>query len=279
MSTFTLGSRDPITVNRLGFGAMRIVGPGVWGPPADHDTAIAVLRRAVECGVDLIDTADSYGPFISEDLIREALHPYDGVTIATKGGLTRQGPDQWTPVGRPEYLRQCVEMSLRRLDVDRIDLWQLHRVDERVPAAEQYGFLAQMQTEGKVRHVGLSEVTVEQVVEARQYVEVVSVQNMYNVANRSSEDVLAYCEGEGIAFIPWFPVGRAALALPDGPLGVLAQQTGHTPAQLALAWLLQKSPVMLPIPGTGSLAHVEENCAAADVTLTSDVIAAMDALA
>ena len=268
--TFTLGD---LTVHRLGYGAMRITGDGIWGPPKDHDTAIAVLRRAVELGVDLIDTADSYGPYVSEDLIREALHPYKGaaggdVLIATKGGLTRTGPEVWPPVGRPEYLRQCVEMSLRRLGVEQIGLWQLHRIDEKVPAEEQFGFRADIQKEGKVRHLGLSEVTVDQIKAAREHFEVVSVQNLYNLANRQSEEVLEYCEAEGIAFIPWFPVAAGDLAKPGGVLDEIAKDHDATHAQLALAWLLRRSPVVLPIPGTGSVAHVEENCAAAGVELT-----------
>jgi len=265
-STFALGG--DLTVRRLGFGAMRITGPGIWGPPADLDTARQVLRRAVELGVDFIDTADSYGPYVSEDLIREALHPYGEVRIATKGGLTRTGPDVWQPVGRPEYLRQCIEMSLRRLGVEQIDLWQLHRIDEKVPAAEQFGLMADVQKEGKVRHLGLSQVTVEQIEAARQHVEVVSVQNLYNLGNRESEAVLQYCEREGIAFIPWFPVAAGELAKPGGILDEIAREHDATHAQLALAWLLRRSPVVLPIPGTGSVAHLEENCAAASVELT-----------
>jgi pyridoxine 4-dehydrogenase len=262
-----------LEVNRLGFGAMRITGPGVWDWPADRSTAIAVLRRAVELGVNLIDTADSYGPFVSEELIREALHPYDGVVIATKGGLTRQGPDKWAPVGRPEYLRQCVEMSLRRLDVERIDLWQLHRIDPQVPQDEQFGVLKELQAEGKIRHLGLSEVSVEEIAAAREVFEVVSVQNLYNLTNRKSEAQLDYCEANGIGFIPWFPVASGQLTKPGGSLDSLAKRTGHTPAQLALAWLLQRSPVMLPIPGTSSLAHLEENCAAATIELSADEVA------
>jgi aryl-alcohol dehydrogenase-like predicted oxidoreductase len=269
--TITLGG--DLTVHRLGYGAMRLTGKGIWGPPDDLDNARAVLRRAVELGVDFIDTADSYGPYVSEDLIREALHPYKGssgagVVIATKGGLTRTGPDVWPPVGRPEYLRQCVEMSLRRLAVERIDLWQLHRIDEKVPAEEQFGFMADIQKEGKVRHLGLSEVSVEQIEAARRHFEVVSVQNLYNLANRQSEEVLQYCEREGIAFIPWFPVAAGDLAKPGGLLDEIAKDHRATHAQLALAWLLRRSPVMVPIPGTGSLAHLEENCAAAEVELT-----------
>jgi len=266
--TFQLGGDLP--VHRLGYGAMRITGKGIWGPPDDLDVARSVLRRAVELGVDFIDTADSYGPYVSEDLIREALSPYGDVVIATKGGLTRTGPEVWPPVGRPEYLRQCVEMSLRRLDVERIDLWQLHRIDEKVPAEEQFGFMADIQKEGKVRHLGLSEVSVAEIEQARKHFEVVSVQNMYNLATRQSEDVLDHCEKEGIAFIPWFPVAAGDLAKPGGILDELAKEHEATHAQLALAWLLRRSPVMLPIPGTGSVAHLEENCAAAQVELTDE---------
>ena len=264
--TFALGGER--SVNRLGFGAMRITGPGIWGPPADPESARAVLRRAVELGVDFIDTADSYGPFVSEDLIREALHPYGDVVIATKGGLTRTGPDVWPPLGRPEYLRQCVEMSLRRLDVEQIELWQLHRVDEQVPAEEQFGVMADLQREGKIKHLGLSEVSVEQIEAARQHFQVVSVQNLYNLANRQSEDVLQHCEREGIGFIPWYPVAAGDLARPGGVLDEIAKDHHATHAQLALAWLLRRSPVMLPIPGTSSVEHLEENCAAADVQLS-----------
>ncbi len=273
---FQIGGDLP--VNRLGYGAMRITGKGIWGPPADLETARAVLRRAVELGVEFIDTADSYGPYISEDLIREALHPYrDGVVIATKGGLTRTGPDVWPPVGRPEYLRQCVEMSLRRLGVERIDLWQLHRIDDKVPAEEQFGLMADVQREGKVRHLGLSEVSVEQIEAARKHLEVVSVQNLYNLGNRQSEEVLQYCEREGIGFIPWFPVAAGELARPGGLLDEIAKGHDATHAQLALAWLLRRSPVMLPIPGTGSVAHLEENCAAAQVQLSDSEYDALTA--
>ena len=264
--TFSLGGDLPVT--RLGYGAMRIVGKGIWGPPADEDTAIAVLRRAVELGVDLIDTADSYGPYLSEDLIRKALHPYDGVLIATKGGLTRSGPDVWEQVGRPEYLRQCVEMSLRRLGVEQIGLYQLHRFDAQVPVEESLGALKEMQDAGKIKHIGISEVTVAEIEQARKVVDVVSVQNLYNLGNRQSEEVLQYCEREGIAFMPWFPVAAGALAKPGGILDEIAAEHHATHAQLALAWLLRRSPVMLPIPGTGSVAHLEENCAAAQVTLS-----------
>jgi aryl-alcohol dehydrogenase-like predicted oxidoreductase len=268
-STFALGGDVP--VHRLGFGAMRITGKGIWGDPPDRDVAKSVLRRAVELGVDFIDTADSYGPYVSEDLIREALHPYgDDLVIATKGGLTRTGPDVWPVLGRPEYLRQCVEMSLRRLGVEQIGLWQLHRIDPKVPRDEQFGVMKEMQEAGKIRHLGLSEVSVKEIEAARKVFDVVSVQNLYNLANRQSEKQLDYCEKNGIGFIPWFPVAAGDLAKPGGVLDVISKDTGHTPAQLALAWLLRRSPVMLPIPGTGSVEHLEENCAAADVELTDE---------
>ena len=268
--TFTLGASDGLTVRRLGFGAMRIVGKGVWGEPADRETARQVVRRAVELGVDFLDTADSYGPFISEDIIREAIHPYGDVVVATKGGLLRTGPDVWPVCGRPDYLRQCVEMSLRRLDVERIDLWQLHRIDPEVPADEQFGVMKEMQDAGKIRHLGLSEVSVEEIEQARRTIEVVSVQNLYNLGNRQSEAVLEHCEKEGIGFIPWFPVAAGTLARPGGVLDEIAGEHSATHAQLALAWLLRRSPVMLPIPGTGSVAHLEENCAAAELQLTDE---------
>lgn len=274
---FTLGGQIPVT--RLGFGAMRITGPGIWGEPRDQAEAIAVLRRAVELGVDFIDTADSYGPFVSEDLIRKALHPYDGVTIATKGGLVRTGPDQWHPVGRPEYLRQCVEMSLRRLGVDAIPLYQLHRIDPQVPLADQIGVLDDLRTEGKIVLIGLSEVSVDEIMQARLLTPIASVQNLYNVVNRQSEDVLEYAAKEGLGFIPWFPVATGELARPGGPLAQIASASGATPAQLALAWLLRRSPVMLPIPGTGSVAHLEENVAAASVDLSDEQYEAMSGLA
>jgi aryl-alcohol dehydrogenase-like predicted oxidoreductase len=273
--TFTLGARgsDPITVRRLGFGAMRITGDGIWGDPPSREVAIAVLRRAAELGVDFIDTADSYGPDVSENLIREALHPYDGLLIATKGGFTRQGPDRWTAVGRPEYLRQCVQMSLRRLGVDRIDLWQLHRIDPNVHRDQQFQVIREMQDEGLIRHIGLSEVSVADVEAAREYFDVVSVQNLYNIGNRQSEELLDYSAAEGIGFIPWFPLGNRALVATDGPLRPVAEREGATPGQVALAWLLQRSPVMLPIPGTGSRAHLEENCHAAMVQLDDAAMA------
>jgi pyridoxine 4-dehydrogenase len=266
--TFNLGK--DLDIHRLGFGAMRITGKGIWGEPADRETAKQVLRRAVELGVDFIDTADSYGPYISEDLIREALHPYDGIVIATKGGLTRWGPDEWEQVGRPEYLRQCVHMSLRRLGVEQIDLWQLHRIDAKVPVEESLGAIKELQDQGLIKHVGLSQVSVAEIEQARKVIDVVSVQNLYNLADRSSEDVLDYCERESIGFIPWFPVAAGDLAKPGGVLDEIAKEHHATHAQLALAWLLKRSPVMLPIPGTGSVAHVEENCAAAGVELTDE---------
>ena len=267
--TFTLGANttDPLTVRRLGFGAMRITGAGIWGDPPDHDVAIKVLRRAVELGVDFIDTADSYGPYVSEDLIREALYPYNNVLIATKGALTRQGPDKWEPVGAPEYLRQCVQMSLRRLGVERIDLWQLHRIDPKVPAGDQFGVMKQMQDEGLIRHIGLSEVSVAELLSAQKFFNVVSVQNLYNASNRASEELLTHCDANRIGFIPWFPLGNRELVATDGPLAAIASRLGCTPAQVALAWLLQHSPVMLPIPGTGSIAHLDENCGGASVQL------------
>jgi pyridoxine 4-dehydrogenase len=273
---FSLGGDHPIT--RLGLGTNRLTGAGVWGEPADREAAVAVLRGAVKLGVDFIDTADSYGPFVSEELIAQSLHPYDGVTIATKGGLVRTGPDQWHPVGRPEYLRQCVEMSLRRLKLERIDLYQLHRIDPSVPAAEQIGVLEEMRREGKIKHIGLSKVTVTEIIEAQRTAPVVSVQNPYNLLNREFEDVLGYCEHEGLGFIPWFPLDTGRLAGRDGPLAALARNAGLTPVQLALAWLLRRSPVLLPIPGTASLAHLEENLASARVELTDEQYAALSSL-
>ncbi len=274
--TFTIGG--DLTVNRLGYGAMRITGDGVWGEPKDKAEAIRVLQKAVELGVNFIDTADSYGPYVSEDLIAEALHPYaDGVVIATKGGLTRQGPNIWLPVGRPEYLRQCVEMSLRRLKIETIDLYQLHRFDPKVPAEETLKALARMQKDGKIRHIGLSEVNVEQMEMAKQIVPIVSTQNEYNLSNRKSEDVLQYCQTNNLGFIPWFPVAAGKLAREGGPLDQAAKRHDATVAQLALAWLLHHSPVMLPIPGTSKVNHLEENVKAASVQLTDDEWAAIEA--
>ncbi|GAA1362041.1 aldo/keto reductase [Catellatospora chokoriensis] len=266
---FSIGGDLP--VNRLGYGAMQLTGPGVWGDPADPDEAVRVLRRAVELGVDLIDTADSYGPFVSEMLIKKALHPYPaGLVIATKGGFTRAGPGDWRAVGRPEYLRQQCELSLRHLGLDRIDLYQLHRIDPKVPLEDQLGELVLLQQEGKIRHIGLSEVTVAQIEQSRKLAPIVSVQNLYNLVNRSAEDVLQHCEQQNLAFIPWFPIATGELAKPGGPLAQAAERHGASPAQLALAWLLRRSPVMLPIPGTSSVAHVEENIAAAELTLTDE---------
>jgi aryl-alcohol dehydrogenase-like predicted oxidoreductase len=270
--TFDLG--DDLTVNRLGFGAMRITGEGVWGEPEDPEEARAVLRRAVELDVNFIDTADSYGPDVSERLIGETLHPYsDGLVIATKAGLLRDGPGQWRPDGRPEHLREACEGSLRRLKVDRIDLYQLHRIDPQVPAAESLGTLAELRDEGKIRHVGLSEVGVEEIRQAREIVPIASVQNRYNLTDRGSEDVLDFCEREGIGFIPWFPLAVGDLARPGGPLDEIATRHDATPGQIALAWLLWRSPVMLPIPGTSSVAHLEENSAAASLELDEEELA------
>jgi aryl-alcohol dehydrogenase-like predicted oxidoreductase len=267
--TFEIGG--DLTVNRLGFGAMRLTGKGVWGPPDDHDECIRVLRRAVELGVDFIDTADSYGPYVSEELIHEALHPYaDGLVIATKAGLLRTGPDVWPVLGYPAYLRQECEMSLRRLGVERIDLFQLHRIDDKFPAEDQLGELVALQQEGKIRHIGLSEVNVDQLKAAQKVATIVSVQNMYNLAARSAEPVLDACEADGIGFIPWFPLAAGPLAAPDGPLQRIAADHHASPSQLALAWLLKRSPVMLPIPGTSKVAHLEENVAAADIELSDD---------
>ena len=270
--TFAIGG--DLTVNRLGYGAMQLTGPGVWGPPKDHDEAIRVLRRAVELGDNLIDTADAYGPFVADQLIFEALHPYpDDLVIATKAGLTRAGPGDWRPVGRPEYLRQQCELSLRHLGLERIELFQLHRIDRKVPLADQLGELVLLQQEGKIRHIGLSEVTVDQLVEAQQFATIASVQNLYNLANRSAEALLDHAEAHGIAFIPWFPLATGELAAEGGPLAHLAREHGATPSQLALAWLLKRSPVMLPIPGTSSVAHLEDNVAAAAIELTDEQFA------
>jgi len=256
-------------VNRLGFGAMRIVGKGVWGEPADGALAKQVLRRAVELGANFIDTADSYGPEVSERLIGEALSPFPkGLVVATKAGLTRQGPDKWLPVGRPEYLVQQVEMSLRHFRTDVIDLWQLHRIDPKVPVEESLGAIAKLKKEGKIRHVGLSEVKPREIDEARKVVDIVSVQNLYNVGDRKHEDVLQYCEKHKLAFIPWFPVAAGKLAKPGGKLDGIAKRHGASVSQISLAWLLHRSPVILPIPGTSSVAHLEENMKAASISLS-----------
>lgn len=273
--TFALGG--DLSVHRLGFGAMRLTGKGIWGPPEDHDEAIRVLRRAIDLGINFIDTADSYGPEVSERLIAEALYPYPkGLVIATKAGLRRPGPNQWREDGRPEYLRGQVHGSLDRLRVDRIDLLQLHRIDPKVPLEDQVGALARLQQEGKIRHIGLSEVRVDQIEAVRRLVDVVSVQNLYNLANRKHEDVLLYAEAEGIGFIPWFPLATGDLASPGGPLVRAAERLGATPSQVALAWLLHRSPVMLPIPGTSRVKHLEENTAAALLELDEETMQELD---
>ncbi|MGY1618284.1 aldo/keto reductase [Geodermatophilus sp. SYSU D00691] len=269
-----------LPVHRLGYGAMQLPGPGVWGEPADRDAAVRVVRAAVEQDVDFIDTADSYGPAVSEQIIAEALHPYpEDLVIATKAGFTRTGPGEWTVVGHPAYLKQQVELSLRYLKVDRIDLLQLHRIDPAFPLADQLGAFKALQDEGKVRHIGLSEVSVEQIESARQIVDVVSVQNLYNLTYRKSQDVLDHCTREGIAFIPWFPIATGDLAAPDSPVAAVARELDATPAQVALAWLLRKSPVVLPIPGTKSVEHLTENMGAAGLSLSDDEMVRLDALA
>ncbi|MBJ6759898.1 aldo/keto reductase [Myxococcaceae bacterium JPH2] len=276
--TFKLGGDLPI--HRLGYGAMQLTGPGIWGPPKDRAEAVRVLRRSLELGVDFIDTADSYGPYVSEEIIAEALHPYaPGVVIATKAGLVRTGPNQWFPVGAPKYLRQELEMSLRRLKRERIDLYQLHRIDPKVPMEESLGELKALQKEGKIRHIGLSEVSVEEIQRARKVVDIVSVQNRYNLTDRVHETVLDYCEKENLGFIPWFPLATGGLAKPGSTLDSVARKHNATPAQIALAWLLARSPVMLPIPGTSSVKHLEENLQGATLKLNQDELAAVDAQA
>jgi aryl-alcohol dehydrogenase-like predicted oxidoreductase len=273
--TLTLGG--DIEVHRLGFGAMRITGPGIWGPPPDRDTAKDVLRRVVELGIDLIDTADSYGPHVSEQLIAETLHPYpDDLLIATKGGLERTGPGEWPRNGRPEHLRAACEGSLRDLRVDRIDLYQLHAPDDTVPYAESVGALKDLQDEGKIRHIGVSNVSVEQLQQAREIVDVVSVQNRFNLTDRASQDVLDVCERDGLGFFPWFPLAAGSLAQPGGLVAEIARTHDATPGQVALAWLLQRSPVLLPIPGTGSIEHLEENVAAAELELDEEELARLE---
>jgi pyridoxine 4-dehydrogenase len=272
--TFKVGG--DLEVTRLGYGAMRITGEGIWGPPKDHDAAIAVLKRLPERGVDFIDTADAYGPEDSENLIHEALYPFSGIHVATKGGFTRHGPNIWAAVGRPEYLRQCCLMSMRRLGVETIDLWQLHRIDPKVPREEQFGLMKGLQDEGKIRHLGLSEVSVEEIGAAQEVFEVATVQNLYNLTNRQSENVLDYCEPQGIGFIPWFPLAAGKLAEPGGAVAEIAAAHDATPGQVALAWLLAHSPVMLPIPGTSSVDHLEENIAAAELELTANELARLD---
>ena len=272
--SFAIGGDLPVT--RLGYGAMQLTGDGIWGEPADRGEAIRVLQRAVELGVTLIDTADSYGPYVAEEIIREALHPYaEEVVIATKAGLLRTGPGEWHPLGRPEYLRQECEMSLRRLGLERIDLYQLHRIDPQVPVAESVGALRELQDEGKIRHIGISEVSVSELQEAQKTAEIVTVQNLYNLSNRDAEPLLDHCEEHGIGFIPWFPLATGGLAKPGGPLAELSDEHGASPSQLALAWLLRRSPVMLPIPGTSSVGHLEENVAGAELELTDEQFEAL----
>lgn len=267
--TFAIGG--DLTVNRLGFGSMQLTGPGVWGDPKDPEEAVRVLRRAVELGVNLIDTADSYGPVVAEQLIHRALHPYaDDLVIATKAGLTRQGPGVWTPVGRPAYLRQQCELSLRNLGLERIGLFQLHRIDPEVPLEEQVGELAALRDEGKIAHIGLSEVSVEELQAAQRVAPIATVQNLYNLSHREPEALLDHCAQHQIGFIPWFPLATGRLSEPGGPLADMSQRSGHTPSQLALAWLLQRCDVMLPIPGTSSVAHLEENMAAAAIELSDE---------
>ena len=274
--TFTIGG--DLEVHRLGYGAMRITGSGIWGPPEDPDEARAVLRRTVELGIDLIDTADSYGPEVSENLIAEALHPYpDGLVIATKGGLERTGPNRWPRNGRPEHLREACEGSLRRLKVDRIDLYQLHSPDENVPYEDSVGALKELQDEGKIRHIGISNVSVAQLEQARALVDVATVQNRYALTDRDSEAVLASCEEHAIGFIPWYPLASGRLADPGGPVDEAARAHDATPSQVAIAWLLRRSPNMLPIPGTSSVAHLEENVAAGDLELSDEEFARLDA--
>jgi pyridoxine 4-dehydrogenase len=273
--TITIGS--DLTVHRLGFGAMRITGEGIWGPPDDPKECRATLKRALELGVDFIDTADSYGPAVSEDLIREALHPYpDGLRIATKAGLTRTGPREWHPVGRPEYLRQQCMLSLRRLSVETIDLFQLHRIDENVPREEQFGLLKELKDEGKVREVGLSQVSVEEIEAARAVVPIASVQNRYNLADQSDADVLEHCEREGIAFIPWAPIDAGELAGSDSPVTRAAEHHDVSAGAVALAWLLHRSPVIVPIPGTSKVRHLEENMRASELELSAEEISEID---
>ncbi len=276
--TFKLGGE--LEIHRLGFGAMRLTGDGIWGEPKDREKAKQVLRRAVELGVDFIDTADSYGPDVSEILIGEALAPFkQGLVVATKGGLVRTGPNKWLPVGRPEYLEQEVEMSLRHFKTDKIDLWQLHRIDPKVPVEESLAPIKRLQRQGKIRFVGLSEVSVAEIEQVRKFIDIVSVQNEYNITTRKSEEVLNYCEKENIGFIPWFPVAAGKLAQPGGKLDQFAQKHDATLAQISLAWLLHRSPVMLPIPGTSSVEHLEENMKAADLQLSESDFGELDAAA
>jgi len=273
---FSIGGKLPVT--RLGYGTMQLTGPGVWGDPKDPDEAVRVLRRAVDLGVNFLDTADAYGPAVAEPLIKKALHPYPAdLVIATKAGQTRQGPGLWTPIGRPEYLRQQAEMSLRHLGLEQIPLFQLHRIDPKVPLADQVGELAKLQEEGKIGFIGLSEVTVEQLRAAQAVAPIATVQNLYNLANRSAEELLDYSAANGIGFIPWFPLATGELAKPGSPLAELAAGRGASPSQLALAWLLHRSPVMLPIPGTSSVSHLEDNVAAAGIALSDSEYASLEA--
>jgi pyridoxine 4-dehydrogenase len=275
--TFHLGGK--LAVHRLGFGAMRITGKGVWGEPADRPEALRTLRKLQELGVNFIDTADSYGPNVSEELIREALHPYNGIVVATKAGLTRTGPDRWIPLARPEYLIQQAYTSCRRLGVERIDLWQLHRIDPRVPRAEQFDAVKSLLDSGVIRYAGLSEVSVEEIQAASRVFKVSTVQNRFNLADRESEDVLDHCEKHGIGFIPWYPLAAGSLLKPDSPLTKIAKAHGAAPSQVALAWTLKRSPVMIPIPGTSKVAHLEENVGAAGIALTDSEFAALNRLA
>lgn len=275
--TFALGG--DLTVNRLGYGTMQLTGEGVWGEPDDRDGAIRLIKRAAELGVNFFDSADAYGPDVTDTLLREALHPYDDIVIATKVGQTRQGPGEWTPTGVPAYLRQQVELGLRRLAVDRIDLLQLHRIDPTVPFEDQIGELRKLQDEGKIRHIGLSQVSVAEVEAAQQIAPIASVQNLYNLTDRSSEDLLDWSTEHGVAFIPWFPLATGALSKEDGPLTQLAERHDATPSQLALAWLLKRSPVMLPIPGTSSIEHLEDNLQGATIELTDDEFEELSAVA
>lgn len=273
MSSFKIGGK--IEVNRLGFGAMRVTGRGVWGPPADKAEAIRTLKRLPDLGVNFIDTADSYGPDVSEDLIHEALHPYDGLLIATKAGLTRPGPDRWLPNGRPDYLIEQAKRSLKKLGVEQIGLWQLHRIDGSVPRAEQFGAVRELLDQGIIAQAGLSEVSVADIKEASKHFPVATVQNRYNLADRASEEVLTYCETKGIGFIPWYPLAAGDLAGPGSPLSQAAKRHHATPGQIALAWLLKRSPVILPIPGTSKVAHLEENMAAARIDLSDQEFKAL----
>ena len=276
--TFSIGGDLP--VNRLGYGTMQLTGDGVWGEPASREDAIAVIRRAVELGVNFFDTADSYGPMVAEPLLHDALHPYgEDLVIATKAGLTRSGPNDWRPVGRPEYLRQQAEMSLRILGLERIDLFQLHRVDDNVPLEDQVGELKKLQDEGKIRHIGLSEVDVDTLKAAQKVATIASVQNLFNLVKRDAEPLLDYAEQNGIAFIPWFPLATGELAASGGPLDDIASQLDATPSQLALAWLLKRSPVMLPIPGTSSITHLEDNLRGAELELTDDQFETLNKIA